>query len=678
MINRIFIIIIVFTLLFILSNRIKVKNIEKFENPILQPSVNVELESVGSRDEKGIDIPNPQIYVKINNQELFSSKSQRKSVNGFNLITILEDGSIREIDSYQTDETLKESDRLLNKLMLLKKQNLDRFIILIVQGDGVKQLSDELKYYLQNNYDTYKLNDLPFRGSYMLMYDYKRKQTVIEEMSFKGKVSIKRSIPLEGEYKMVREVIPKMKLNMDAIYYDKVNGEDIFRVFINNLYTDYNVSRDIITEIKETKIIPNLNSAYSENLNAVMKMDDIIYYFKGDSYYNDKTKEVMNVKSLRLTDPDFLLGNYDAVVGLPNGVSYIFKGNKYVRYNWKTKISGNSQMINNNQEIRLQDIFKNGFIETGTWSGKDSILYLIKEEKVLLFDASQNRVVEIKSIYDIFSTLIIPFSNKLQNCHGLELLQNRDVSNKDKWRKKYNEECRVINEDELQDKMKLNEMELQNIKISLEDKRRGIEDIMRKTKDEEVLLKNINDMISDVQTKIKELKVKGCSKNEECKYEGRPNEPEPTKCDTNVINKLLQSDEFTKDIPKDKLESIRKVFNDMILPGNYDIRTHKDYHKFVEIDKVKPCQNSLIMGPNIPGGYLLSEHPEIKNNYVLREQVKEVVVPKSVKELPDWENRFIHKSQIPLQKTAKDFRPEEHPDFINYMKQKSSQLINKL
>jgi hypothetical protein len=291
--------------------------------------------------------------------------------------------------------------------------------------------------------------------------------------------------------------------------------------------------------------------------------------------------------------------------------------------------------------------FKLGFLDCVVYSDRLGCNYLLKNDKLIEYNFDRNEV--IKGPIDIsseFPYLLPPFSSKDRECGVLENIL-KIYGNKggaEAWNSKYYKSCKRVVKKEYEVNLKTYKELVDKYERDLMNERQSNENIQKQIKDFEKKLAQKRKELKKIEEKLVDIRIKPCKPDEVCS-------------DKSVMRrKCLESVEpiNPREINKKQIVVQEKISKE---------RSAKFYE--LNPNKVNNCYFDPNVGKQFKDGFNFYAHPKY-NNFVKSTEVLSIN-DIDITEHPDFE-KYIPKSKIPKQKTARDFDITQHPDYNKYTK----------
>jgi hypothetical protein len=211
--------------------------------------------------------------------------------------------------------------------------------------------------------------------------------------------------------------------------------------------------------------------------------------------------------------------------------------------------------------------FKMGFLDCAIYSGHTNCSYLMKNEKLIEFNFSNNSIVKGPiNITEIWEYLLPPFSSVDKVCSIYAKLMKSSDKRREHWEKKYYKECKRVAKKEydanLQTYNKIVNRAQNEYNKDISDKQKIESNISRYEK----LLKNKKKEQSSYEKKLNELKAMTCKGDETCS-DARVKVPICTKASVDPRKKkikVIETETLGESIP------IEKCFNDTNIGSEYE------------------------------------------------------------------------------------------------------------
>jgi hypothetical protein len=343
---------------------------------------------------------------------------------------------------------------------------------------------------------------------------------------------------------------------------------------------------------------------------------------------------------------DFIGGNLDAIGSKgPNKEYILFKKTKYCIVDMNTRNRVKDGLIS--EFSNMPNEFKLGFLDCVVYSDRLGCNYLLKNDKLIEYNFDRNEV--IKGPIDIsseFPYLLPPFSSKDRECGVLENIL-KIYGNKggaEAWNSKYYKSCKRVVKKEYEVNLKTYKELVDKYERDLMNERQSNENIQKQIKDFEKKLAQKRKELKKIEEKLVDIRIKPCKPDEVCS-------------DKSVMRrKCLESVEpiNPREINKKQIVVQEKISKE---------RSAKFYE--LNPNKVNNCYFDPNVGKQFKDGFNFFAHPKY-NNFVKSTEVLSIN-DIDITEHPDFE-KYIPKSKIPKQKTARDFDITQHPDYNKYTK----------
>lgn len=407
-----------------------------------------------------------------------------------------------------------------------------------------------------------------------------------------------------------------------------------------------------VTDVTNIKEFPGLTPTFQKgNVDAIVNVSaDQSVWFKERAImtYSSSKKEGQEftfVNFFNKLPEDFVDGYVDAVATRGYSTEFImFKKTRYCVVDMTTKTTvGYGNIKDKYKTLPLE--FQLGYLDCAMWAG-GSTSYLMKNDKLIQFDFNSNTIakgpVQISSVWD---KLLPPFISKSGVCKVYEKLVEQFKKDQEKqkyWNKKYYRECKRIAKTEYE--------------VNLENYRKLVDKYNEDFKKDSGDLKEIESQIAlfekaladkkaqfrEYENKYLDIKMKPCKNDDVCSDKTIP------------VPTCKVTSNFVRPVDPTKKQIVVKEYDTSTAPRAFtDLNTNN----------MENCYYDANVGKEFTDGFNFKAHPKAKE-YIEATKVKKIA-DFTIKDYPGIE-KYILKTYVPKQKTANDFKLEDHPDYMNY------------
>jgi len=356
------------------------------------------------------------------------------------------------------------------------------------------------------------------------------------------------------------------------------------------------------------KLLPDLPKPFnSGKIDTAYLTGDKLYltYEQLCAVYNFKEKKVItNTTEIKQVfiglKNTFAKGYFDSIADhyTEQGAVYIFKDNKFCYYNLTNNHVGVTHIINSTEGTwnLLPLTFKSGQFSAVIKAGKTFMFF--KEDQYFNY---MNR--EHGNLVPDWSGMRPPFIREEQRCVTISKFKESLLEKKEQYRqanpelfKKLTDQYNTL----LQEESKhCNFVSMGEIKTRLNKEKHRLTKLVADIGKNRDLQTSTNHNISELKNKIKEIdsqlstlnvqiiaeQNKKCPTNAKCRNSQKVDESK-SKCTADSIRELLLKKGYT-------IEQINEITKYKPAVNDFDIRTHKNYHSYIDHSKVKSCRKGL-------------------------------------------------------------------------------------
>lgn len=280
---------------------------------------------------------------------------------------------------------------------------------------------------------------------------------------------------------------------------------------------------------------------------------------------------------------------------------YFFKSNKFSYYNLDTDHAGGTYDIDSKPASwnMLPVTFKSGNFSAVIKNGP--VFYFFKEDQYFNYAVRYHG-----NLVPDWPGMKPPFITEQQRCTSIAKYKPKLTEKAESYRnqnpelfKVYSDRLSAVNDEESKH---CNFVSMDNMKDRLKKEKKRfsklLEDITNardmqrqtssETKELTEQIKQIESQIADLDIRIGQEKAKTCPKDQTC-TKPHINATKKGSCDTGMIKELLRN----KGYIADQIAHLEDALAYKPSINDYDIRTHPNHHKYVDLTKINKCRDGL-------------------------------------------------------------------------------------